>query len=103
MYTISISTVHYHRHGGVSGSALACGACKSCYETWVRILKRASQFKKSQTVVSTTECYFTLSVVSLIAKCTRWQRKDNLKRHSDSCIAAWLEMDRKVFPTTTAS
>ena len=41
-------------------------------ETWVRIpCERASQFKKSQTAVSTTECHFTLSVVCLIVECTK--------------------------------
>ena len=34
-------------------------------------MKRASQFKKSQTVVSTTERQFTLSVVCLIVECTK--------------------------------
>ena len=62
----------HHRHAcGVSGSVLACGACKSClrpgFESGV---KRASQFKKSQTAVSTTELYFPLSVVCLIVECT---------------------------------
>ena len=34
-------------------------------------VKGASQFKKSQTVVSTTERYFTLSVVCLMVECTK--------------------------------
>ena len=65
-------------HCGGSGSALACGACKSCsrpgFESRV---KRASQFKNSQTAVSTIERHFTLSVVSLIVECTKRQRKGN--------------------------
>ena len=41
-------------------------------ETWVRSrVKRASQFKKSHTAVSTTERHFTLSVVCLIEECTK--------------------------------
>ena len=41
-------------------------------ETWFESrVKRASQFKKSQTAVSTTERHFTLSVVCLIAECTK--------------------------------
>ena len=60
------------RHGGVSGSALVCGACKSCWRHGFESrVKRASQFKKSQTAVSTTECNFTLSVVCLIVECTK--------------------------------
>ena len=76
----------FRRYGGVSGSALACGACKSCWvrsgtiRTRVRTVrgpvfesrvKRASQFKKSQTAVPTTERIFTLSVVCLIVECTK--------------------------------
>ena len=34
-------------------------------------VKRASQFKKSQTALSTTERHFTLSVVCLIVECTK--------------------------------
>ena len=34
-------------------------------------MKRAYQFKKSQTAVSTTERHFTLSVVCLIVECTK--------------------------------
>ena len=93
-----------HRHGGVSGSPLACGACKSCprpgFESRV---KRASQFKMSQTAVSTTERHFTLSVVCLIVECTKDIVRVIKKYHSDSCSPAWLEMDRKVCPTTTTS
>ena len=66
-------------------------------------VKRASQFIKSQTTVSTIERYFTLSVVCLIVVCARKQSKGNSKKHSDSFRPAWLEMDRKVCPTTTAS
>ena len=40
-------------------------------------VKRASQFKKSQTAVSITERHFTLSVVCLIVECTWRQRKGN--------------------------
>ena len=47
--------------------------------------------------------YFTLAVVCLIVECTRRQRKDNSKKHSDSSRPAWLEMDRNVCPTTTIS
>ena len=51
---------------GVSGSALACGPCKSClnrgFESRVKLV---SQCKKSQTTVSTTERYFMLSVACL--------------------------------------
>ena len=44
--------------------------------TWVRIpCEAASQFKKSQTGVSTTERYFTLSVVCLILDYTRRQHR----------------------------
>ena len=42
-------------------------------------MKRASQFKKSETAVTTTERYLTLSVVYHIVKCTRRQRKGNYK------------------------
>ena len=60
------------RHGGASGSALTCGACKSCqrpgFESHVQLV---SQFKKSQTAVSTTERHFTLSVGCLIVECTK--------------------------------
>ena len=35
--------------------------------------------QKFQTSVSTTECYFTLSVVCLIVECSRRQRKGNSK------------------------
>ena len=63
-------------HGGVSGSALACGACNPCWRPGFESrVKRASQFKKSQTAVSTTERQFTLSVVCLIVECT----KDSLR------------------------
>ena len=41
-------------------------------ETWVRIPCEAGvQFKKSQTVVSTAERHFTLSVVCLRVECTK--------------------------------
>ena len=43
-------------------------------------VKRASQFKKFQTAVSTTERYFTLSVVCLMVECIRRQRKFNKKK-----------------------
>ena len=43
-------------HGSVSGSALACRACKSCLRPGFESrVMRVSQFKKSQTTVSTTE------------------------------------------------
>ena len=65
-----------HRHGGVSGSALACGASKSCWRPeFESHVKRTTKFKKVQTAVSTTERYFTLSVVCLIVECTRRQHK----------------------------
>ena len=55
-----------------SGSALACGPCKSCYRPGFKSrVDLASQFKKSQTAVSTTEHHFTLSVVCLIVECTK--------------------------------
>ena len=54
-------------------------------------MKRDSQFKRSQTAVSTTERYFTLSVVCLRLECTRRQRKGNSKKYSDSCRTAWLK------------
>ena len=64
-------------------------------EAWVESrVNRASQFKKSQTAVSTTELYFTLYMVSHIVDCSRRQRKGNLKKQ-------W--MNRKVCPTTTTS
>ena len=65
--------VPYILHGGVSGSALECGACKSCWSHRLESVKLASQFKKSQTTVSTAERYFTLSVVCLRVECTRRQ------------------------------
>ena len=59
-------------HGGVSDSALACGACKSCQRPeFESRVKRASKFKKSRTAVSTTERHFTFSVVCLIVECTK--------------------------------
>ena len=64
---------------------------------------RASLFKKSQTAVSTTERHFTLSVVCLIVECTKDSLRVTKKKHSDSCWPAWMEMDRKVCPTTTTS
>ena len=95
---------HNTTQGGVSGSALACGAWKLFerpeFESRV---KRASHIKKSQTAMSTTERYFTLSVVSLEVECTRRQRKGNSKKHSDSCRPACLKMERNVCPTTTTS
>ena len=61
-----------YRHGGVSGSALACGACKSCWRPGFESrVKRASQFKKSQTAVSSSERQITLSVICLIVECTK--------------------------------
>ena len=75
------------------------------HESHARALgsRREAHFKKSQTAVSTTERYFTLSVVCLIVECTRRQRKGNSKKHSDYCRPAWLETDRKVCLTTTTS
>ena len=52
--------------------------------------------------VSTTERYFTLSMVRLVVECTRRQRKGNSKKYSYSCWPAWLEMDRKICPKTTS-
>ena len=73
---IDICTVlELHRHGGVSGSALACGACKTCLRPGFESrVKRASKFRKFQTALSTTERYLTLSVVCLIVECTKRQR-----------------------------
>ena len=83
-------------------SAVACGACKSCQRPGFEYrVKGASWFKKSQSAVSTTERYFTLSVVCLIVECTKRQHKGNSKKHSDSCSPAWLKMDLKVCPATT--
>ena len=50
-------------------------------ETWVQIPCEAGVkvLKKSQTAVSTTERYFTISVVCHIVECTRRQRKGNKK------------------------
>ena len=64
--------------GYISGGALVCEACKSCqrHEFESRV-KWASQFKKSQTAVSTTERYFTHSAVCLIVECARRHRKGN--------------------------
>ena len=90
--------------GVMCGSAQACGACWSCYRPGFESrVKRASQFKTSQTAESNTERYFTLSVVCLIVESTRRHRKGNSKKHSDSPRPAWLEMDRKVCPKTTTS
>ena len=62
-------------------------------------MKRASQFKKSQIAVSTTKRHFTLSVVCLVVECTKHSvRVTKLNIHMVE--AAWLEMDRKVCPTT---
>ena len=69
---------------------LACGAYKSFQKPGFESrVKRASQFKKYLTAVSTTERYFTLSVVYLIVECTRRQRTGNSrKKHSDCCRPA---------------
>ena len=57
-------------------------------ETWVQIqCEMASQFKKSQTAVSTTERYFTLSVVYLIVECTARQHK--IQKNSQ-VVVGWL-------------
>ena len=66
-------------------------------------VKQASQFKKSQTAVSTTERHVTLSVGCFIVECTKDSVRVTKKKHSDSCRPAWLEMDRKVCPTITTS
>ena len=72
----------------LSVSALACAwsSIQVMLEIWVRIPCEAGvQFKKSQTAVSTTERYFTLSLLCLIVECTRRERKGKSKKHSDSC------------------
>ena len=67
------------RHDGVSSSALACGACKSCYRSgFENRVKREAEFKKIQNTLSTTERHFTLSVVCLLDECIRRHRKGNL-------------------------
>ena len=59
-----------------------CTCMQVMLGTWVRIpCEVASQFKKSQTAVSTTERYLTLYVVCLILVCTRIQRKGNSKKN----------------------
>ena len=64
-----------------SGSTLACGAYKSSQRPgFGSRAKQASQFKKSQTAVSTTERYFTLYVVCFIVYCTRRQCKGDSKK-----------------------
>ena len=42
MYLAVLHPITNARHGGVSGSALACGACKSCERLGVRIPCEAS-------------------------------------------------------------
>ena len=55
----------------------------------------ASQFKKPQTAVSTTERYFPLSVVCLIVECTWRQRKGNYKKNIQIVVGClgwkWIE------------
>ena len=78
-------------HGGVSGSALACLACKSSQRPGFEFrVKRSSQFKKSQPAVSTTESYFTLSVVCLIVEYTGRQRKGNSKQKNIQIVVGRL-------------
>ena len=58
-----------HCLGGVSGSALACGACNWCHGPGFKsYVKQGSRFKKSQTAVSITGKY-TLIVGSI------WNKK----------------------------
>ena len=86
-----------HRHGGVSGSALACVACKSCYKPGFESrLKWASYFKKSHTAASRTVRYFTFSVVCPIVDCTRRQRTENSKKKNIQIVVGrlgwkWIE------------
>ena len=51
-------------------------------------VRRASQFKKFQTAVSTTEHYFTLSVICLIVECSRRQHKSN--SNNIQIVVGWL-------------
>ena len=74
---------------GVRGSALACRACKSSQRPGFEFrVKQASQFKKSQTAVSTTERHFILSVVCLIVECT----KDSIRvtKKNIQIVVGWL-------------
>ena len=58
-------------------------------------MKRASQFKKSQTAVSTTEHYFMLSVVCLIENVlednVRVTIKKNIQIVVDQLCSKWIE------------
>ena len=98
-YAVFLSNPYTTTHGSESGGALACGTCKSCsrhgFESQV---KRASQFKTSLTPVSTTERYFTLSVVCLIVECARRQRKGNSKRNIQIVggLLGWKWIERAV-------
>ena len=66
-------------------------------------MKREGQCEKSQ-FMSTTELYFTLSVVCLVVECTKRQRITVTKnKDSDSCRPAGLEIDREVCSTATTS
>ena len=72
-----------------SSEPLACGACKSCQRPgFDSRVKQASQFIKSQTVVSTTERYFTLAVVCIIVECT----KDSVRvtKKNIQIVVGWL-------------
>ena len=61
-------------------------------------MKRASQFKKSQTAVLSHWRYFTLSVVCLLVECTRRQHKGNSKKKHLIIVGrlGWKWIERSV-------
>ena len=92
------------QHGGVSVVLLPVEHASHARDLGPKPCEAAVPvLKKSQTAVSPTERYFTLSVVCHIVECTRRQRKGNKKKHSDRFRPAWQEMERKVCPTITTT
>ena len=86
MSTTSATTC-FNRHGGVSGSTPGLWSMQVMLETWVRIpCETGSQFKKSQTAMSSTEPYFSLSVVCILVECT----KDSVRGLKKN-IQKWIE------------
>ena len=87
-------------NGVISGSALACGACKSSRRpSFESRVKWASQCKKKRRpLVSATESYFTLSVVCLVVECTKRQRKGDEKKNIQIVIGqlGWKWIERSV-------
>ena len=61
-------------------------------------VKRASQFKKSLTAVTTIECHFTLSVVCLIVECTKDSVRVTSKQNIQIVVGrlGWKWIERSV-------